>query len=39
MSDSLAELSRDERSEKWREEHEIRPYALEYENTRVNLED
>jgi hypothetical protein len=38
-SDDGRERERDERSEQWREEHDIEPYALEYEDERNAVED
>jgi hypothetical protein len=38
-SDDGRERERDERSERWREEHDIEPYALEYEDERNAVED
>ena len=38
-TDEDEQLSRDERSRKWREEHEIEAYALEYEDEAVDLDD
>jgi hypothetical protein len=32
-------LDYDERSRKWREDHELEPYALEYEDEAVDLDD
>ena len=38
-NDEDEQLSRDERSRKWREENEIEAYALEYEDEAVDLDD
>lgn len=38
-TDRENEVSYDERSRKWREEHDIEPYALEWEDEAVDLED
>lgn len=32
-------LSREERSRRWREDHDIEPYALEYEDEAVDLDE
>lgn len=37
--DTDEQLSREERSRRWREEHELEPYALEWEDEAVDLDD
>ncbi|WP_269785379.1 hypothetical protein [Halobacterium noricense] len=41
MSSGVADdeqLSREERSRRWREEHDLEPYALEYEDEAADLD-
>lgn len=38
-TDEDDELDYDERSRRWREEHDLEPYALEWEDEAVDLDD